>query len=47
MMAAIGSADFTGNGFVDFRDYCILAEEWQKKGNPLVSFTLGQACPAG
>ena len=24
----IGSADFTGDGFVDFHDYSILAEEW-------------------
>jgi len=24
------SADFTGDGFVDFRDYCFLAEEWRK-----------------
>ena len=35
MMASIGSADFSGDGFVDFNDYCILAEEWQKEENPL------------
>jgi len=28
-------ADFTGDGFVDFRDFCILAEEWLKDQNPL------------
>ncbi|MBA7682642.1 hypothetical protein ES703_90994 [subsurface metagenome] len=29
------SAEFTGDGFVNFRDFCILAEEWRKEGNPL------------
>jgi len=33
----VGSADFTGDGFVDFRDYCILAEEWLKSENPLTA----------
>ncbi len=28
-------ADFTGDGFVNFRDYCVLAEEWLKVENPL------------
>jgi len=31
----VGSADFTGDGFVNFRDYCVLAEEWLKVENPL------------
>jgi len=30
-----GSADFTGDGFVNFRDYCALAEDWLKNENPL------------
>jgi len=30
-----GSAEFTGDGFVNFRDFCVLAEEWRKEGNPL------------
>jgi len=32
-----GSADFTGDGFVNFRDYCVLAEEWRKNENPLTA----------
>ncbi|GAG90705.1 unnamed protein product, partial [marine sediment metagenome] len=28
-------ADFSGNGFVNFRDYCAMAEEWLKNENPL------------
>jgi hypothetical protein len=28
-------ADFTGDGFVNFHDYCILVEEWLKEQNPL------------
>ncbi len=35
MVLGIGSADFTGDGFVDFNDYCVLAEEWHKEENPL------------
>jgi hypothetical protein len=31
----VGSADFTGDGFVNFLDYCVLAAEWQKSQNPL------------
>jgi hypothetical protein len=31
----VGSADFTGDGFVNFRDYCILAQDWLKEGNLL------------
>jgi hypothetical protein len=31
----VGSADFNGDGFVNFRDYCILAEEWLKSGELL------------
>ncbi|MGA1980791.1 MAG: hypothetical protein ABSG99_09580 [Sedimentisphaerales bacterium] len=31
----VGSADFTGDGFVNFYDYGILAQEWLKEGNPL------------
>lgn len=31
----VGSADFTGDGFVNFYDYCILADEWLKNENPL------------
>lgn len=34
---AIPCADFTGNGFVNFHDYCILAEEWLKVENPLTA----------
>ncbi|MHC4571906.1 MAG: hypothetical protein ACYS0C_07505 [Planctomycetota bacterium] len=30
-----GSAELTGDGFVNFRDYCVLAEEWLEEGNPL------------
>jgi hypothetical protein len=30
-----GSAELTGDGFVNFRDYCVIAEEWLKEGNPL------------
>jgi len=29
------SAELTGDGFVNFRDFCVLAEEWRKEGNPL------------
>jgi hypothetical protein len=32
---AVPCADFTGDWFVNFRDYCILAEEWLKDQNPL------------
>ena len=28
-------ADFSGDGFVNFYDYCILAQEWLEEGNPL------------
>lgn len=35
MVPAVGSADFTGDGIVNFRDFCILAEEWRKDENPL------------
>lgn len=31
----IASADFTYDGFVNFRDYCVLAGEWLKVQNPL------------
>ncbi|MFZ2146808.1 MAG: hypothetical protein WAV28_06260 [Sedimentisphaerales bacterium] len=31
----VGSADFNGDGFVNFYDYCILAEEWLKSGGLL------------
>ncbi len=34
---AIPCADFTGDWFVNFRDYCILAKEWLKAGNPLTA----------
>jgi hypothetical protein len=33
----VGSADFTGDEFVNFRDYCILAEEWLEIENPLTT----------
>ena len=33
----VGSADFTGDGFVNFRDYCILAQDWLKAENPLTA----------
>ncbi len=32
---AIPCADFTGDGFVNFHDYCILAKEWLKDQSPL------------
>jgi len=31
----VGSADFNGDGFINFRDYCILADEWLKSEEPL------------
>lgn len=31
----VGSADFNNDGFVNFNDYCILAEEWLKVKNLL------------
>jgi len=33
----VGSADFTGEGFVNFHDYYILAEEWLNVENPLTA----------
>ena len=33
----IGSADLTGDGFVNFLDYCVLAGEWLKSQNPLMA----------
>jgi hypothetical protein len=36
----VGSADFTGDGLVDFRDYCILTEEWLEE-NPLTADVIG------
>jgi len=33
----VGSADFNGDGFVNFRDYSILAEEWLKCEEPLTA----------
>jgi len=33
----VGSADFNGDGFVNFYDYCILAEEWLKRQKPLTA----------
>jgi hypothetical protein len=30
-----GPADIDGDGFVDWGDYCILGEEWQRQENPL------------
>jgi len=30
-----GCADFTGNGIVDFRDYCVLAVQWLESGESL------------
>ena len=33
----VGSADFTGDGFVNFHDYCVLAEEWRKSEKPLTA----------
>ncbi len=33
----IGSADFNGDGHVDFRDYSILADEWYQEENPLTA----------
>ena len=31
----VGSADFNADGFINFRDYTILAEEWLKSEKPL------------
>jgi len=31
----VGSADFNGDGFVSFRDYCVLVEEWHKSEDSL------------
>lgn len=31
----VNSADFNGDGFVNFRDYCVLAEDWLKVKNPM------------
>jgi len=33
----VGSADFNSDGFVNFRDYCVLAEEWLKVENSLTA----------
>ncbi|MHC4559841.1 MAG: dockerin type I domain-containing protein [Planctomycetota bacterium] len=33
----IGSADCNADGLVDFRDYCILTEEWLEEENPLIA----------
>ncbi len=33
----VGSADFNGDGFVNFYDYCSLAEEWLKRQKPLTA----------
>jgi len=33
----VGSADFNNDGFVNLRDYCILAEEWLKSEEPLTA----------
>ncbi len=33
----VGCADFTEDGFVDARDYCVLADEWLKNQNPLTA----------
>ncbi len=33
----VGSADFNGDGFVNFRDYCILADEWLKGGGTITA----------
>jgi len=33
----VGCADFTEDGFVDSRDYCVLADEWLKDQNPLTA----------
>jgi hypothetical protein len=37
IVPAVGSADFTGDGIVNFRDFCILAAEWRKDENPLTA----------
>jgi len=33
----VGSADFNADGFVDFQDYRILADEWLENQNPLTA----------
>jgi hypothetical protein len=33
----VGSADFNNDGFVNFRDYCILADEWLKSGGTITA----------
>lgn len=37
MGPVVGSADFNGDGFVNFIDYCILGQEWLEEGNPLAA----------
>lgn len=44
MMARIASADFTGDAIVNFQDYSILAEEWQKQGSPLRADLIDDDC---
>jgi len=33
----VGSADFNDDGLVDFRDYCILAEQWREEQDSLTT----------
>jgi hypothetical protein len=33
----VGSADFNADGFIDFQDYRILADEWLENQNPLTA----------
>ncbi|MGD2093495.1 MAG: dockerin type I domain-containing protein [Phycisphaerales bacterium] len=33
----VGSADFNGDGLINFIDYCILAEEWLRSEDPLIT----------
>jgi len=33
----VGSADFNSDGFVNFNDYCVLAEEWLRVEKPLIA----------
>jgi hypothetical protein len=37
MVPAVRSADFTGDGFVNFRDFSVLAQQWQKQEGPLTT----------
>ena len=37
MGPVVGSADFNGDGFVNFIDYCVLGQEWLEEESPLAA----------